>query len=178
MGRTMAARDARMFTKARAALRALIAAGETGATGEDIFGDDTWAGNNWTGAFIRLLKAEGVVTTAGFGSSRHGRKPVMLVATPSLVALLHDDEALAQKLWGHRAEYQPGADPAEPLLFPVVEQDGAPVASAPSAAPDADETLQAVLKLSAATLENLVYVREQMAALTRAVAELQKMWAS
>jgi hypothetical protein len=167
-----------MFTKARSALRVLISAGSTGATGEDIFGADTWAGNNWTGGFIRLLKAEGVVTTAGFGQSSHGRKPLMLVATPSLGALLHDDEALAQKLWGHRAEYQPGADPAEPLLFPVVEKDGSTEEGSPSAAPDTDETLQAVLKLSAATLENLVYMREQMAALTRAVAELQKMWSA
>lgn len=171
MGTKVAARDARIFAKARAALKTLMSAGAQGSTGTALFGDD-WHGR-WGYTFIQRLVLRRVVTERGYGESVTGRKPKLYAAAPELVSLVDDDNWLSSMLW-------PSGAPHE-IPFSEMPRDEEPPLPTPHddvQAIGANETLEAVLKLSAATLENVAHIREQLSALTRDVAELKKVWTS
>lgn len=181
MGTRVAARDARVLEKAREALRTLVDVGDHGATGIGLFGDD-WKGR-WGEKLIKRLVAQRLVMDVGYApQTGTGRRPKLYAATDALGALSHEDEWLSSMLWPS------GGAPRE-HMFQDTENDLASVP--PPATPtvedaveqfkerlDAGETLEALLKLAAATLENVAYMREQINALTRDVEELKKVWTS
>jgi len=190
------ARDTRVFADARTQLRALIQAGEAGATGLDIFGDQGWHGR-WQGHMIKRLRDRGLVVAKTHPDNRRWK---LLIATAGLRAVVDDDDSLTELIWPTHQLMLPefGADPPDDTDPNVeIETIAARVRQrleereAPPALSDDEQTtplpsgdmslsmnakLDAIIQIHDVAMQNIVYMREQVDALTKTLNALRKAW--
>lgn len=179
MGRN---KDARTFAIGQDALRTLIKAGETGATGIELFG--TSYRGKWGWVLMRRLSDMGLVLRSEPSSGTTGRNPVVFKAMPALLAEVEDDTRMASLLWPKRADPAPWgdageatpADVAEPVVRDVATSGYEAAAEVGGVYGTDRELLETLLKLCAATLENVAHMRVRVDELAKEVAGINEAW--
>lgn len=198
MAKSVASRDARYFATTRAALALLIARGETGATGKELFGDASRDG--WGRNLLQRMVERGLVTVL----PREGTTRVRtFVAVEALKALAEDDQRISALMWpsgkvGVREEdvlratkELAGSLPAYDgdAFEPDVDDESVseerssvpPIAGAEDierllAGLPPEEVIPTLVKLCSATLQNVVYMRQRVDKLITEFAKLREAW--
>jgi hypothetical protein len=176
-----AARDAQHFNQARTALKALVAAGSRGVTGKALLGE-SWDGARWGYMMLRRLEQEGMIRAERPRTGGQGHPLKVFFPTDALADIVNDDEELGALLWPKSY--------GEPEV--IEDEDEDVVASAEAAmgrfegqghvpedfdAPIGElEPLAALLTMTDVVLQNVTYMREQLAELKQQVAALTKAW--
>jgi hypothetical protein len=191
------ARDARIFAEARTAMRNLLRAGEQGATGQAIFGNPRWA-HLWHGKLMRRLCKRNLVRRAARGAATgHGPPFTVYVASNELREVAEDNNALSNILWPsydipefgakETAEEEPrDITMANAELESIAQRVRQRLVGQSSGAPSHDDEpeeevhdsldakLNALLQIQDVTMQNIVYMRERVDALTAEVVALRK----
>jgi DNA-binding PadR family transcriptional regulator len=165
--RYYAARAAQQFAEATKALEYLRAAGDRGATGRELFGPNfRWS---WRTRLLRRLEDQGLVTvTLSPEISAFGKAAKVYTATPGLEQIILANE-VGTLLW-------PGSAGATEIFVPPDQAAEAEEAPSVEEAGDDATALDALVKMTAAILENVVHIREKQDALARELEALRKAW--
>jgi DNA-binding PadR family transcriptional regulator len=168
--RYYAARAAQQFAEATKALEELRAAGDRGATGRELFGDRFPKGWSWRNKLLRRLEEQGLVTvTLSPDISAFGKAAKIYAATPALEQVILANE-VGTLLW-------PASAGAPEIFLPPDPpgEDGAPL-ERDEPIGDEESALEALVKMTAAILENVAYIREKQDALARELEAIRKAW--
>lgn len=199
MARSVNVRDARMLAEARNAIAMLIERGGAGATGRELLGESFLAGR-WGRNFLRRLADQSLVTVGEPPSNGlFGRRAHVFVATDSLAPMAGDDAQIALLVWPGTSYLDRGAVSADEGTETETEDDAAEedvvvghgrlvdIEGAPASHHEDDiasmlenlpkeALLETAVKLCALTLQNVVYMRERVDALTKEISDLKKAW--
>jgi hypothetical protein len=188
LAKSVTARDARMLAEARKAITRLVALGPEGATGRELLGESFISGR-WGRSFMRrLVDLDLALTRESPPNGLFGRRAHIFEGRPALQEYLADDQKLAAVLWPGTSYRDAAAATAdqqeEEEHVPATASDDEPqqveatqddIASMLENVPE-EALLATAVKLCAMTLQNIVYMRERVDALTKEVADLKKAW--
>jgi hypothetical protein len=154
-------RDRNNFDGSRVALKKLMKIGEVGASILYLFEPPIRL--DWARRLMNRLVSMGAVDKV---DSEYPGAHVVYVATSMLQEIVDSDDRLAAVIWprSHAIPVVPEAPP-ENAEETVTQTEVEKEADGDGPQPTLEESVTAVLKISAATLENLVAIRERMASM-------------
>jgi hypothetical protein len=182
-------RQMRVMQEARAALDRLRAGRAEGMTRSEMFAPKPYHGT-WRERFAARLFSDGLMRLVGGREARAGRQAKLFAANPALAMFIGNDGWLSDMLWPRdpsrvapRSASIPISETIAAIASVTARGQEAVItaphrepAEPPTDAPSREDKLDALLQMQDITMQNVVYMRERLDALTEQVEALGRIW--